>query len=364
MSTSNKRNIIYIDILRILSIFVAIFAHTSEDGYFLFAKYANNSMHFWFYLFIAIGCRFCIPVFFGISGILLLGKEESLKKLWTKRIIPMFLIFIVISFLYYIEYLLRSTDGIQAFSLHDFLITFYCGVHKAQLWYLGEYIIFLICIPFLRALVKSLEAKYYYYLLAIAVIFKLLPIIEYILWNGNYTLYYQFKPTWLLSNVVLFPLTGYFLHNYVNNTQIKKILAPTWILYFVVTVLSCYATYILGINLGQYSEATSQYFFDNTTIVSAFVVFITFKYLCSFTNFRPVISSFISLLGKLTFGTYLLHFFLLDINFIRNILYKFQAGAINDLFASLVYSFIILILSYLSSYIISKIPFIKKIIGF
>jgi len=360
--TQKKRAITYFDILRVLSIFIVIFSHTSTDGYFIFANYPNNSLQFWFYLFITIVVRFPIPVFFAISGALTLGREnESIKNLWRKKILTMAIIYLVISLLYYLERNLIHGDGLAAISVGDFFRILYSAVHETQLWYICEYITFLICLPFLRAIVKSLESKYYYYMLAIVSFFKLLPIVEYLLWDGQMSLYYSFKITWLTADIVVFPLLGYFLHHIVTVEQIKKVLIPSWVLYISATLLTCFATYKLGLAAGQYSPATSQYFFDYTNYISFITVFITARYFCSRHNIKEGISSFIGLLGKLTFGTYLFHFFFLRIQFLKNWLYAMQS-CMNEMLATWIYCLVIMILSYALSYLISKIPFVKKLI--
>lgn len=364
MST-RKRNITYFDILRVLSIFIVIFAHTSNDGYFLFAKYPNNSLQFWTYLFIAIAVRFPIPIFFGISGALLLGKEnESLKDLWSKKILNMFLIYITISLFYYVDKSYFVNGGSRDFSITSFVTTLYDAVHETQLWYICEYITFLICLPFLRAIVKSLETKYYYYMIGVGAFFKLLPIIEYLLWNGEHTLYYSFKITWLISDIIFFPIVGYFLHHIITIDQTKKALLPVWIAYILTVVLTCIATYKLGIAAGEYSESRSQFFFDYTNFISCIALFLTFKYICAKITFSDRLNSFIALLGSLTFGTYLFHFFFLHISSLRQWLYTMQASGLNEFIAAIIYSFVIMVLSYLLSYVLSRIPFVKKLVGF
>lgn len=362
--TQKRRAITYFDILRVLSIFIVIFSHTNEDGYFIFANYPTNSLQFWLYLFISIGGRFAIPVFFAISGALMLGREnESLKDLWRKKILTMAIIYLIISLLYYLERNLIHGDGLSAISVGEFFRILYCAVHETQLWYICEYITFLICLPFLRALVKSLEIKYYYYMLAIVSFFKFLPIIEYILWDGQLSLYYSFKITWLTADIVVFPLLGYFLHNYVTFEQIKKALIPTWIISMAATLLSCYATYKLGTASGQFSPSSSQFFFDYTNYLSFIAMFITFRYITSKNKIKDSINNFIGLLGKLTFGTYLFHYFFLRVELLKNMLYVLKEH-MNEMLAVWIYVLVIMILSYTISFIISKIPLVKKLIRY
>ena len=101
----NKVKILYIEILRIIAAFFVIYNHTGNDGFFLFSICDVGSIQFWIYMAISIFCKFAVPVFFMISGALLLArKDESLKDLYCKRIFKIVIILFAFSALnYFIE---------------------------------------------------------------------------------------------------------------------------------------------------------------------------------------------------------------------------------------------------------------------
>lgn len=74
---AEKSKILYLEALRILSIFFVIFNHTASNGFFLFSTYKSTDIQYWVYLFISIFCKFSVPMFFAISGALMLGKDEN-----------------------------------------------------------------------------------------------------------------------------------------------------------------------------------------------------------------------------------------------------------------------------------------------
>ena len=97
-----KEKYIYLEIIRIIAMFFVIFNHTGIEGFFLYFKQDPGSFSYWLYSFISIFCKFSVSIFFMISGALMLGKEESIKTLWEKRILKMILFLIAVSTFYYI----------------------------------------------------------------------------------------------------------------------------------------------------------------------------------------------------------------------------------------------------------------------
>ena len=75
-----------IELIRIIACFFVIFNHTGEDGFFLFSRYDWKSISFWIYLMISIFCKCSVPLFFAVTGALLLEKEETAGRLWRHRI--------------------------------------------------------------------------------------------------------------------------------------------------------------------------------------------------------------------------------------------------------------------------------------
>lgn len=112
-----------IELMRIVACFFVIFNHTENKGFFLFSSYDSHSIQFWLYMFISIFCKFSVPLFFCISGALLLCKEsEPIGRLWKHKILKMFLILLIWSLLYYLS---EVHLGWQEFSLKTFSVRFY-----------------------------------------------------------------------------------------------------------------------------------------------------------------------------------------------------------------------------------------------
>lgn len=91
---SSRVRLLHPDILRILAIYLVAFNHTGDRGYMLFANSAGSALYFPYMAF-SVLCKIAVPIFFMISGALLLPKEESFKQLFQKRVLRMAVVLIL-----------------------------------------------------------------------------------------------------------------------------------------------------------------------------------------------------------------------------------------------------------------------------
>lgn len=103
----------YIDVLRIIACLLVIFNHTNERGFLRFASDTIGSLEWGCHLFISIFCKSAVPIFFMISGSVLLRKKETMIE--TYKRIPKFLAdLIVFSLVYFFAESLISGGGIHS----------------------------------------------------------------------------------------------------------------------------------------------------------------------------------------------------------------------------------------------------------
>jgi surface polysaccharide O-acyltransferase-like enzyme len=357
-----KKKYVYLEAMRVVAIFFVIFNHTGNNGFFLFATRQVGGLAFWIYMFISIFCKFAVPLFFAISGALMLGRDDgSLKDLWSKRIMKMAFLLLIYSFIYYLRSIYVKSEP---FSWHEFLKKMYTSQTAGHLWYLYAYIAYLACLPFLKSLVRTLEIKYYYYMIAMAVFFNgFLPIMEYLFWQGNHTLNENLKISWLVSNIVLYPCIGYFMQNKLDVVQMKRKILMLWLFNVAAILVCCYMTYYKGVVTGEFSEATSQTFFKCFAMINCMTIFVTIKYFFIKIRLPQWIEHLITSLGKCTFGIYLLHMLIMKSSFIKQILNKMIACGAPSLLAVLVQCFIVMLICYIITLILLKIPVLKRLVG-
>ena len=353
-TTCNKEKNIYLEAMRVIAIFFVIFNHTGSNGYTLFSQEPIGSCKFWVYIFISVFCKFSVPLFFAISGALMLEKQYDHKKLF-ERIMRIFIVLFIFSFAYYIKRI--NTNG-DPFSFEKFITTFYSHGLWGHLWYLYLYIAYLMGLPFLQALVKSLETKYYYYMIVLALVFRgIIPTIENLFWDRSYTLIGEIKVSWLLSYIVLYPCIGYFLKNKFEITKNKLIFI--WIINILGILTSCYLTYCKGISEGILQK-TEESFHVRFVVLNCICIFISTKYLFEHNVISDICKKISLSVGSCTFGIYLVH--MLIFSYTRNFLNELKEIGFDYMLAALLQSLYVMLLSYFIVYIIKKIPKINRII--
>lgn len=137
-SSGDKRKI-YLDILRIIAIFLVIFNHTGTQGFFLFSV-TPVTVEYWVYLSMSIFCKIAVPLFFMISGALLIGKDDTFRILrW--RISRFILVILGASFFWYV---ILVRNHIEPFSIYSFFRRVYSNDVIVPYWFLYSYFIYII----------------------------------------------------------------------------------------------------------------------------------------------------------------------------------------------------------------------------
>lgn len=343
-----------IDLLRILACIGVIFNHTNERGFLLYLSYEPGSSFFIYNLICSILCKSAVPIFFMISGTMLLKKEEAVSKT-LKRIPKIFVDLILFSLLYF---WIDAKQAGNQFSIIETLHTMAVSNYW-HLWYLYAYIAFIISLPFLRKMADGLNLKAAKYMfVTAALIAGVLPIVEYfdITLNGN------LKLAWVCSNIVIYPIMGYVLNNLVNYKKLKL----TYLLLFwtinivsIITSVVCEYYFLAGNPENKYAET----FLTNFCLINAVTVFFSIKYLFEKRKFGYKIGNIITGIGKDTFGIYLLHIlFLWKIPFFSNIWNCIEHNPLFGQNAGVFLSCImVFILAGITTHFLRKVPVIRKL---
>lgn len=357
-----QSKLIHIEILRILAAFLVIFNHTGPNGYFLFSQYPFATMPYFAYMFCTVISKIDVPLFLILTGALLLKKDMEPKKI-ANKIIRMLVVLLIFTTVFYVRlHILKYSD---TFTVSDFFVRLYKGDIIIPYWYIYAYISFLLAFPFLRAMVKSLPENSYKYLIELAIIFVgLLPCIEYRLSTGNVTLNQYGKVGWLFTNIVLFPLIGYYLENVVDISKIKKKdLLVTCAFALLGALISCYMTYFKHRVTGICNEVETQDFLDLFTLPICIAVYLLIKYFCSKVTFPNWINKVILSVGSCSFGIYLIHMAIIESKFIANSLdYLTNTLHFNCMISIWLLCLLTMIISYGIIFILKLIPGLKKII--
>lgn len=351
-----------IECMRILAAFFVIFNHTETTGFFLFSYYDTHGIRYWLYLFISIFCKFSVPLFFMISGALMLNRiSEPLKQLWHHRIFHMCYILITWSFFYYLVLVYR---GDEIFNIKHFLTRLYDNDWNFSYWYLYTYISFLISLPLLQKITQNLSNKNYIYLFAVYAAYSMcLPSVQYLLWQGKHNLNENFTLDWLSSYIFIFPLAGYFFEYRVKEFwNVKKIII-LWGINIGTILFSCYLTYLKAQVTGVCDTTNSQTFHSTFVLVNCVAIFVTIQYINNHTKLFLKLEKAICSIGECTFGIYLIHVFIRYYSGLT----EYMASNFQEKMPAMSYAFlycgVIFICSYVVTAIIRKIPILKKIVS-
>ena len=352
---NSKKRLVHLDLLRLISIFLVIFNHTGDKGYMLFFENMNSSLSF-MYMTFSVFCKIAVPVFFMISGALLLPKQESLRDLFCKRILRMVIVLVVISIPFYV-WLHRD----QGLSIASFGAYIYGNSATTSLWYLYSYISFLLMLPFLRSMVKNMKEKDFWYLAIGYIVFVgVLPSIEYLLWHNSNTLHTDLSPALFTAQNVFFAIMGYYLEHILNSKHYNKNNSLWAIIFSIIAIfctclMTCYQSKIDVICDGNQIER----FFNSFICIPAMTMYFLIKCLGDKIKNEKT-CRYISILGTGVFGVYLIEKF---IRAILKVVYDVLFPIMGSFIASLIWSFSVLCIGMMIVIILKHIPVLRKIVN-
>lgn len=328
-----------IEILRILAVLAVIFNHTV--GYMSFYNEPLGSAKYWLYQVISIGCKVAVPLFMAISGALLLVKEESCADLFRKRVLRIILAIIIFNLLYVCVDIINGSE----LTIREAMIFMYTeGLLKYHLWYLPMYMGFLLTLPFLRAMVKNLENKYFIYLIVLAVIFKgIIPSLEFLIWNGKYTLNENINFSWLLNYVILYPCIGYYLQHRIDIKRCKASLKYLWPVSIFTVIITAYVNYKRQLVTG---ELLFQDYMMLFTVILCVTIYVSVRVLFENKNISENLVNIICVVGKCTFGIYLCHILVLEHKWINGLSMQIDKLVGNVMVVSIFQTLMVFLVSF------------------
>lgn len=335
-----KREYTYIDVLRIIACFFVVFNHTAGFHYYLTEAY-NPSI--WFHICLSAFTKMAVPIFFMISGMLLLGKQEPLGAVYGKRVVKAALLLVSVTALDYLRCIIAGKiEG----SIADFLQKLISGTMRTEFWFMYAYIGFLMLLPFLRAMVANLKSSDYKYLFALHVVFaSIIPIIRVFL--QDYRLSSSFSLPIVTSQILFFPLLGYYVGKIMDTEKM------TWrkpLLWVGLASLGMLVTAAVTLYTGT-SGAYTQGYITLFDYVIAIALFLAVKYICSLIKFNDILKKIIAYCGSLTLGVYLLHPIFLQ----TGLVFKLYPSNMNTVRAAAVFSLAMVILCAVLTMILKEI---------
>lgn len=336
-----------LDFIRVASMFLVIVIHISN----IYSRnFANISLNSYFFATLFNGLsRIAVPLFFMISGSLLIGKKEDYKKSYL-RVKKIILVLLAWSLIYYFwDIFVMGYDK----PLLKTLITSFFTPMKAHLWFMYALIGFYIILPFIRKIFHNTnvdEDKLFIYLWVFftGFLYVLRLLLQTI--NINVSIMYPVplvQGTYYLGYFVL----GYVLYKYLNEIKLsERSLITIFIASLSFVVIS---TFGVSIIVDGYYEGMFAYrsLFYNLMAASAFVYILKYG---DFIDYK--LKKIIEFISPYSFGIYLSHVLFL------NLLNKLEITIVHSLVGIPVYSISLFIISFILVYFLKQIKYIKEII--
>ena len=300
-----KAKKLHIEFLRALCIWLVMFTHTSPAGFSLYIA-RPASLFYPLYLAVPFWVKTAVPIFFMISGALLLGREEPISRIWKKRIwrfLQVIFIFSLINYIWFYHNLPLSLPG----HIAKFFTMLYTSDLATAYYFLYIYISFLLMLPIWRKLVKAMGEEQYLYLIGLNLFFVgCIPVISFLIFKGSAEMNYFLNPLLAVSEPTFYFLMGYWIENVLPMSWItKKNLVKLGLLALLGTAVAGGMTWYHGVVAGGLTEAISERFYDCFLFLNTSFVFCTCRWWFSRHKVSEGVRKALIFLGSMSFGVML-----------------------------------------------------------
>ena len=338
-----KKIVYWADLIRVLAIYLVVVIHVSGQLTNVWGKIPEAQ---WLMADVYGGiARVGVPLFFMLSGFLLLPRSESLRSFYGKRMLKIVIPFVVWSAIY----ISINCAGQPGLCTRDYLLQ-YILLKKSffHLWFLYSLIGIYFIIPLLRLMIRPDTSRtVLWYLIGLWVIFQpvrtLMDQFLHFSLNINAPLSTGFLPYFVLGYLLgEIPLT-------------RRVVTLSTVVFVAGSLVTIIGTYLLTRSSGQFNG----YFYDYVTIGVIPATAAGFMLLRRLSDVgflaTPQFHSFMRFVAGSTFGLYLVHVLVLwglDRLHINSFL-GFALWSV-PLVATLVYG-----ISFVIAWLLQKIPVVN-----
>ncbi len=287
--------VFYLDLLKNIALIAVVIIHIAMPFWY---KLPAESVDWQIMNCIAGALRWCVPIFFMISGALFLSPQKHLSiETVIKKYIPR----IIISYLAWaFIYAFAKFFTHKITSIEDFLKAIMFGNY--HMWFMFAISILYIVIPLLRKIAEDKKSTIYFIFLSL--IFSNKVIIDSIsFWQNN--------TEFFMSNLSIESIVGYFgyamLGYYLSSNDISiKFQRVLYVTAFFSYVFLVVFTNVLVVSIQLKTENLFYY----TSLANVFIsasIFIYFKYAVSSMHFSEMTTKIVQTISSLSLGIYLAH---------------------------------------------------------
>ncbi|WCO02759.1 acyltransferase [Psychroserpens ponticola] len=289
-----KKRSIWMTNLRAVATIAVILLHVSAPILYKYGKVSNTDWHIGNFFDGIV--RWCVPIFFMITGALLLNEDYKLKVYLKKRffrIIPPFIFWSLVYILY--DHFTKTNSDTTLFAFLETLLTKLLNGSKFHLWFVYVLLGLYLVIPILRKWIKNASRNEILYFLMIwfcTIIFSIPYLKAYI---PNINLDY-------FAGYIGYLVLGYFL----SKIEYNKQLIP-----FLFIIIGCTITILGTIYITEKNHKFDNLFYSYLSLnvlLSSTGVFLLFKN----TEFRHKhFNKLMTVISDHSYGIYLIHILIL-----------------------------------------------------
>lgn len=347
MSGTAKQHIYGFSYIRSLACIAIIILHTVYSAVLLFGSDIDAQTNITS-MAVVDSMMWAVPCFIMVTGALLLETERKItyKKLFGKYILRIFAALVIFGMVFRVFDIIMDKEPVNVAAFLKGLYEIFTGTSWSHIWYLYLLIGLYLLLPFYKKVVDNSSAKEIKYLLAVYIIFlSILPMLE--IWGINCGFYIH------VSTIYPFYLFGgyaIYKHIYCPGK------AASLVMFIIATLLIIGCTVVRWIYDIPSMEILWGY--ASLVVIMQAVGFFALLKDVKHTGFRAV-KWLLLKLDECSFGVYLIHMI-----FVRLILRyigfnPYENGGILAFVAVIAG---ILVISYAITWILKRIPFLKKIV--
>lgn len=321
----------YLDVLKTVAIIGVIVIHSAAP---LVDNYSVGSYNWWVGNIYDSITRTSVPLFFMVSGALLLDKKiSSLNFFYVKKVLPLFFAFLFWSTIYFLQ---RNIPYPESFTFSNYIKTMLTGTVFGRLWFLYTIIGLYLVTPFVSIFVKNASEnmiKGYIVLWFIST-----TVIDFFQYFYDITIAFDLS--------LMYGYIGYFVLGYYCKEKDFKINTSIIILFLsVLNLITIMGTY----HLSSINNQNVLYFYNNLSPNTILITLLFFVLMKNTVNGES--TNNLKEISMNSLGIYLLHSLIM--NYLREI------GINHTLWNPIIEVPILVVLTFIISFLLSKS--IKKI---
>lgn len=339
-----KKRVLYFDFLKAIAIIFVILIHVISEYW---ETLDVNSNTFIVLSFLDSISRFCVPIYFMVSGSLFLNEEKNItiKDVLKKYVPRILLLFIFWNISYNVLNIIVTKQVISLKVISNIFIDTIFGKGIFHLYFLPIIIGFYLCLPALRQITKKENKNIIKYLIIILFIFFGFSRIF------NYLFNISLSYTIVFSKYLIYFLLGYYLNTFEISKKNTKMIYMIGFVGFIIT-------FAMTVICSKTNGITDVFFKYDTFNV---IIYSTAIFLFVKNNIVKFNDKLLKILSQTNFGVYLIHGLVLGLLEFIGLFSKIDNISIT--LSIIVNSILIYLISTLSIYILIKIPFIKKLVS-